>query len=221
MKRVIRHLHNERGNMTIFVMTIFFFMLLVMFTLLFNLSAVFVDKEVAANSAQQVSLTATQVVYKQAKEAIHTYDLSIENLANPVKIWPMVEAAEQSIRAANPDWSPSEVRYQAIDNVLLYAMPTYPSLEGYVALGMQQAYLEIPALAGEILERNKATRAGSYVKVFNSDRRIEVRTSVRYESNTFGLEFMPEHVEQVYQTGESRRIGFAEALNWSGGSISL
>lgn len=221
MKRVIRHLHNERGNMTIFVMTIFFFLLLVMFTLLFNLSAVFVDKEVAANSAQQVSLAATQVIYKQAEEAIHLYDQSIEKLMNPVPIWPMVETAEQSIRAANPDWSQSEVRYQAIDNVLVYAMPTYPSLKGYVMVGMEQASRDIPALAGEILESNKATRAGSYVKMFNSERRIEVRTSVRYESKTFGLDFMPEHVEQVYQTGESRRIGFVANLGWPDGSISL
>lgn len=221
MKRVIRHLRNERGNMTIFVMTIFIFLLFVMFTLLFNLSAVFVDKEVAANSAQQVSLTATQVIYKHVEEAIHLYDISIENLVNPVKIWPMVEAAEQSIRAANPDWSASEVRYQAIDNVLVYAMPTYPSLQGYVMLGVEQASLRIPALAGEILERNKATRAGSYVKMFNSERRIEVRTSVRNESKTFGLDFMPEHVEQVYQTGESRRIGFIANLGWPDGSISL
>ncbi|MDF2682280.1 MAG: hypothetical protein K0R47_3470 [Brevibacillus sp.] len=221
MQLVIRHLRNERGNMTIFVMTIFFFMLLIIFTLLFNFSTVFVDKEVAANSAQQVSLTATQIIYKEMEEAIHKYDLSIKSLVDPVFIWELVETAESSIRAANPDWSHSEVRYQAIDNVLLYTMPIYPDLKMRVLFGLEQAFHEIPGVATDILDRNQATQAGSYVKLFNSDRRIEVRTSVRYESKTFGLDFMPEHVEQVYQTGESRRIGFVADLGWPDRSISL
>ncbi|QRG68220.1 TadE/TadG family type IV pilus assembly protein [Brevibacillus choshinensis] len=214
MRQAIMHVRNERGNVTILVLTIFFFLLLVIFSVLFNISTIFVDKEVAANSAQQASLAATDIIYDEAEEAIHTYDRSIKSWTDPIFIWPLVEEQMKSIQASHPDWSSSEVRFEAIDRVLLSAIPTYPTLEMYVVIGLHQASSQIPGVVTDILASNKSTLSGSSLKLFNGEDRIEVRTSVRYESKTFGLDFMPEHAEQIYQTGESRKIGFIQVTGW-------
>ncbi|MED4785105.1 TadE/TadG family type IV pilus assembly protein [Brevibacillus choshinensis] len=214
MRQSIVLLRNERGNMTILVLTVFFFMLLVIFTVLFNFSSVFVDKEVAANSAELASLAATDVIYDEVEEAIHSYDHSIVNWIDPVYIWPLVEEEMKSIEAANPDWSSSEVQFEAIDRVLLVAIPVYPDLLTHVVIGLDQASSDIPGVVTDILASNKSTLSGSSIKLFNGEDRIEVRTSVRYESKTFGMDFMPKHAEQIYQTGKSRTIGFVKVTGW-------
>lgn len=210
----MRHLREERGNVTVFVLTIFFFMVLVGFTLLFNMSTIFVDKERAANAAQQASFAATAVIYAEAEKAILAYDASMERLVDPVYIWPQVESAEESLGAAHPDWSHSEVKYQAIDEVLKENLPGNPDLFAYVQQALAEAKAQIPGLAADLIAVNEASSSGSSVQLFNGEQRIEVRTSVRYDNETFGLDFLPDFTEQVYQTGQSRRIGFVEAMGW-------
>lgn len=205
--------------MTVFVLTIFFFFSLVMFTLLFNMSTVFVDKEVAANSAQQASLGATQIVYEEAEEAIHVYDANLP--FNMVPIWEQVEMAQISLRSAHPSWSDSEILYNAIDQVLLVNLPSNSVLEGYVWQHMAVAERKIQSTVGSILSRNGAIRSGSRVKMFNGEQRIEVKTSVRYESENFGLDFLSNHRDEIEQTAEGRRIRFAEVLQWRDVHLSL
>jgi len=205
--------------MTVFVLTIFFFFSLVMFTLLFNMSTVFVDKEVAANSAQQASLGATQIVYEEAERAILAYDAFIP--INMVPVWPQVETAEISLRSAHPSWSDSEIRYNAIDQVLRANLPSNSLLHGYVRQYMAIAERKIQSTVGSILSSNGAVRSGSRVKMFNSEQRIEVRTSVRYESENFGLDFLSNHRDEIEQTAEGRRIRFAEVLGWTDVHLSL
>jgi len=214
-------MRDQRGNMTVFVLTIFFFFSLVMFTLLFNMSTVFVDKEVAANSAQQASLGATQIVYEEAEKAIRAYDASITRLINPVYIWPQVESAEMSLRSAHPSWSDSEIMYNAIDQVLSANLPSNAELHWYVRQYMWFAEDKIRSTVGSILSSNGAIRSGSRVKMFNSEQRIEVRTSVRYESENFGLDFLSNHRDEIEQTAEGRRIRFAEVLGWTDVHLSL
>lgn len=205
--------------MTVFVLTIFFFFSLVMFTLLFNMSTVFVDKEVAANSAQQASLGATQIVYEEAKRAIEVYDANLP--FNMVPISPQVEMAQISLRSAHPSWSDSEILYNAIDQVLLVNLPSNSVLEGYVWQHMAVAERKIQSTVGSILSRNGAIRSGSRVKMFNGEQRIEVKTSVRYESENFGLDFLSNHRDEIEQTAEGRRIRFAEVLQWRDVHLSL
>jgi hypothetical protein len=207
--------------MTVFVLTIFFFMSLIMFTLLFNMSTIFVDKEVASNSAQQASIAATEVVYDEMKEAIRLYDLSITHLYNPVYISPQVNEEEAYLRSAHPEWSDSEVRFNAIDRVLDRNIPGNGELYSYVNLGLVQAQSKIPEIVGEILEDNGAVRSGSVVTFLTSDLRIEVETSVRYQSETFGLEFLDTHTDEVTQTAQSRRIAFAEVMGFLRNRITL
>ncbi|MDR7318355.1 pilus assembly protein TadG-related protein [Brevibacillus nitrificans] len=214
MRQAIMYVRNERGNVTILVLTLFFFLLLVVFSVLFNISTIFVDKEAAANSAQLASLAATDILYDEVEEAIKVYDHSIKSWVDPVFIWELVEAQMETIKASHPDWSSSEVRAEAIDRVLLAAIPTYPTLEAHVLKGLHDASTKIPGVVRDILASNKSTLGGSSLKLFNGEDRIEVRTSVRYESKSFGLDFMPEHNEQIYQTGESRSIGFIKVTGW-------
>ncbi|MED1794566.1 pilus assembly protein TadG-related protein [Brevibacillus nitrificans] len=214
MRQAIMHVRNERGNVTILVLTLFFFLLLVVFSVLFNISTIFVDKEAAANSAQLASLAATDILYDEVEEAIKVYDLSIESWVDPVFIWELVEAQMDTIQASHPDWSSSEVRAEAIDRVLLAAIPTYPTLEAHVLKGLHDASTKIPGVVRDILASNKSILGGSSLKLFNGEDRIEVRTSVRYESQSFGLDFLPPHNEQIYQTGESRSIGFIKVTGW-------
>lgn len=214
MKDMKERLFDQRGNMTVFVLTIFFFFSLVMFTLLFNMSTIFVDKEVAANSAQQATLGATQIVYEEMERAIRAYDASISLLLDPVFIWPLVEIAETNVRRAFPDWSDSEVRFHAIDQVLSAHLPGNELLHDYVWRHMAIAERMIPGTVGSILSSNGAVKSGSRVKLFNSEQRIEVRTAVRYESETFGLDFLSSHHNEIEQTAEGRRIRFVEVLRW-------
>lgn len=207
--------------MTVFVLTIFFFFSLVMFTLLFNMSTIFVDKEVAANSAQQAAIGATQIVYEEMERAIHAYDDSIRLLLDPVFIWPLVEIAESHYRRAYPSWSENEVRYHAIDQVLSAYIVGNLELRAYVWRHLAIAEREIPGTVGSILSSNGAVRSGSRVKMFNSEQRIEVRTSVRYESETFGLDFLSNHQNEIEQTAEGRRIRFVEVLRWGDVHLSL
>ncbi|MGG4440740.1 Tad domain-containing protein [Brevibacillus fortis] len=213
MVRILRHLQNERGNMTIFTLTIYWFMFMLVFVALFNFSGIFVDKEQASNSAQQASIAAVRDIYEEMDEAIIKYDLSPKRYYDQDYLTPRKTAAMSSLRASHPDWSQSEIEYGAIDSVLSSALPGNLELQGYVSLGLRKASAEIPGVVATVLSRNKATLSGSSVDLFNSDNRIEVTTSVKYESESMGFDFIPAYSEQIYQTGESRRIGFIDEVN--------
>ncbi|MFI8713833.1 Tad domain-containing protein [Brevibacillus brevis] len=213
MIRILRHLQNERGNMTIFTLTIYWFMFMLVFVALFNFSTVFVDKEQASNSAQQASIAAVKDIYDEMIVAIKAYDASITRLKNPNFVWPRVEAATSQLKASHPDWAASEIKYGAIDLALNSALPGNPELQFYVYAGLQNATSRIPGVVTKVLSDNKATLTGSSIKLFNSDNRIEVTTSVKYESESMGFDFIPAYSEQIYQTGESRRIGFIDEVS--------
>ncbi|MED1784505.1 Tad domain-containing protein [Brevibacillus fortis] len=213
MVRILRHLQNERGNMTIFTLTIYWFMFMLVFVALFNFSGIFVDKEQASNSAQQASIAAVRDIYEEMDEAIIKYDLSPKRYSDQDYLTPRKTAAMSSLRASHPDWSQSEIEYGAIDSVLSSALPDNLELQGYVSLGLSKASAEIPGVVATVLSRNKATLSGLSVHLFNSDNRIEVTTSVKYESESMGFDFIPAYSEQIYQTGESRRIGFIDEVN--------
>ncbi|TKI57554.1 hypothetical protein E8L90_19995 [Brevibacillus antibioticus] len=213
MVRILRHLQNERGNMTIFTLTIYWFMFMLVFVALFNFSTIFVDKEQASNSAQQASIAAVKDIYDEMKEAIILYDASIEGLQNPDYVWIRVKAAKEKLRAAHPEWAASEIEYGAIDSALSSALPGNMQLQAYVYAGLSKVKAKIPGVVRTVLVDNKATLNGSTIKLFNSDNRIEVTTSVKYNSESMGFDFIPAYSEQIYQTGESRRIGFIDEVN--------
>ncbi|MGF9908857.1 Tad domain-containing protein [Brevibacillus porteri] len=213
MVRILRHLQNERGNMTIFTLTIYWFMFMLVFVALFNFSTVFVDKEQASNSAQQASIAAVKDIYVEMELAIEIHDASPKRYYDQNYLTPRLNAAISSLRASHPDWSHSEVKYGAIDSVLSSALPGSLELQGYVSLGLRKATAEIPGVVAKVLSDNHATLSGSSVKLFNSDNRIEVTTSVKYESESMGFDFIPAYSEQIYQTGESRRIGFIDEVS--------
>ncbi|MFS0919822.1 Tad domain-containing protein [Brevibacillus sp. 179-C 1.1 NHS] len=217
MRRLSVILGNERGNVTVFTLSVFFVMLLILFTALFNFSTVFVVKEQASNSAQQAALAAIKPIYDEMEDAIEEYDKSPNRLKNSILLGPIVDQTEDAIRASHPDWAKSEVRYEAIDQVFSSWLPANIELLGYVQSGLAKANAKVNGVVIRILEANHATLAGSKV-VFTSDDRIEVQTSVRFRSTTFDFDFMPEikHEEEVYQTGQSRQIGFLDAVpGWS------
>lgn len=213
MVRILRHLQNERGNMTIFTLTIYWFMFMLVFVALFNFSSIFVDKEQAANSAQQASIAAVKDIYDEMEVAIKLYDVSINAQFNPDYVWPKVELARDQLAAAHPDWSNSEIKYGAIDRALNSTLPGNFQLQAYVYAGLLKAKAKIPGVVRKVLVDNKATLNGSSIKLFNSDNRIEVRTSVEYNSESMGFDFLSTYSEQIYQTGESRRIGFIDEVN--------
>ncbi|MFG0213512.1 Tad domain-containing protein [Brevibacillus porteri] len=213
MVRILRHLQNERGNMTIFTLTIYWFMFMLVFVALFNFSTIFVDKEQASNSAQQASIAGVKDIYDEMKWAIRIYDLSPARYYDQDYLTPRKIAAESSLRASHPDWSHSEIEYGAIDSVLSSALPGNAELQRYVSLGLSNAASQIPGVVAKVLSDNHATLSGSSVKLFNSDNRIEVTTSVKYESESMGFDFIPAYSEQIYQTGESRRIDFIDEVN--------
>jgi len=201
-------LRDERGNMTVFVLSIFTFMMLVLFTALYNSSTVFLGKEQAMNSAQVASQGAVKSVYDAMEVAIVAYDAwAIANRLPP--IGPDVDARESSLRA-NPDLAASEARYTAIDQVLSDELGSKPMLMTFVMTGLAEARLEIPGHVTYILHENDATLKN--LDVFNGDDRIEVTAAVDYESDNMGFEFLSTYRDEIVQTGESRKIGFLVAV---------
>lgn len=222
MKNIIGYIRNERGNVTILSISFFFVIMLILFMALFNLSTVFAFKEQASNVAQQAALAAIKPVYDEMETAMERYDASPMRVYDERYILPAVKLAESSIRASHWDWAQSEVRYAAIDQVLGNWLPANPELLGFVTAGLTAAQAEIPGVVTKILNENHATVSGSIVVIFNAEQRVEVQTSARFRSTTFDFPFMPDpqHEEEVYQTAQSRQIGFLDAVGgW--GSISL
>ena len=201
-------MRDERGNMTVFVLSIFTFMLLILFTALYNFSSVFVGKEQAMNSAQAASQGAVKSVYDAMEVAIDLYDAyAIANRLPPIE--PDVDARESSLRA-NPDLAASEARYTAIDQVLSDELGSKPMLMTFVMTGLAEARLEIPGVVTYILHENDASLKN--LDVFNGDDRIEVTAAVDYESDNMGFEFLSTYRDEIVQTGESRKIGFLVAV---------
>ncbi|MBG9943263.1 Tad domain-containing protein [Brevibacillus formosus] len=213
MVRILRHLQNERGNMTIFTLTIYWFMFMLVFVALFNFSTIFVDKEQASNSAQQASIAAVKDIYDEMDVAIRIYDASPNRYYDQNYLTIKLEAAKIQMRASHPDWSQSEIEFGAIDSVLSNELPGSVELQTIVYACLQTATAKIPGVVANVLSDNKATLSGSSVQLFNSDNRIEVKTSVKYESESMGFDFIPAYSEQIYQTGESRRIGFIDEVS--------
>lgn len=215
-------LSDQRGNMTIFTLTIFLFFLLVFFVALFNFSAVFVDKEKAANSAQLASLAATRDVYEQMEIAIDNYDRAIATMQNPVFLNPIVASTEAALRASHPHWAESEVRFEAIDDVLADWLPGNGLLQGFVLQGLMVAETKAYGAVRFVLSQNGATLPGSTIRMFTGDHRIEVETSVRFQSESMGFDFLPAFSEKIYQKGQSRQIRFIGAVSgWLSQGISF
>ncbi|USG65674.1 pilus assembly protein TadG-related protein [Brevibacillus ruminantium] len=207
--RVFSVLKEERGNMLVFSLTIFTFMLLVMFAAVYNFSTVFVGKDKAMNSAQQASIGAIKSVYDAMEEAILAYDAwASVNFVPPIS--PDVDERERALRSANRDWASSEVRYTAIDQIFTEQLGSRPMLASFVMAGLARAKAEIPGVVAYILGENNASL--EYVTTFNGDDRIEVEASIQYRVDKLGLDFFPNYSEKIVQTGESRRIGFLRAL---------
>ncbi|RAT97984.1 Tad domain-containing protein [Brevibacillus sp. Leaf182] len=213
MARILRHLQNERGNMTIFTLTIYWFMFMLVFVALFNFSTIFVDKEQASNSAQQASIAAVKDIYDEMEWAIKIHDASPQRYYDQNYLTLKLGAAKSQMRASHADWSQSEIEYGAIDLVLSNELPSNVELQTYVYAGLQTATAKITGVVAKVLSDNNATLSGSSVQLFNSDNRIEVTTSVKYESESMGFDFIPAYSEQIYQTGESRRIGFIDEVS--------
>lgn len=202
-------IRDERGNVTVFSLSIFTMMLLILFTALYNFSTVFVGKEQAMNSAQQASQGAVKSIYEQMEIAIEKYDAwaSINRLP---PISPDVDRRENMLRAANPDWADSEVRYTAIDQVLRDEVRSKRKLYTFVTEGLINARLEIQGIVPYILHENDASLKN--LDVFNGDGRVEVTATVDYESDNMGFEFLSTYKDKIEQTGESRKIGFLDGL---------
>ncbi|UFJ39239.1 hypothetical protein LOK74_14290 [Brevibacillus humidisoli] len=214
-KQLFVLLREERGNITIFSMTIFYFMIFTLFVALFNFSTVFVDKQQAANTAQQATFAATKAVYEEIEDAIDRYDRSIARLEDPVFIWPLVQKEKAQLRSRHTGWADSEIHYAAIDNVLSSMLPGNLELQAYVSAGLLASRAKVKQAVHTILAENGASQSDYTIKMFTSDDRIEVKAAVEYESVTFGLEFMPSYEEQVYQTAQSRQVGFLDAVGFS------
>ncbi len=164
------------------------------------------------NIAQQASQAALKDIYTAAENAILLYDSAIALPQGLPPVMAEVELEEMALRISKPDWADSEVHYTAIDNVLGEGMPA--ELEVLLRAGLLGAEFQVRGAVGKILRDNKATLEGSTVHL-NSDNRIEVKTSVRYETEPLGFDFMPKYSEQIYQIGESRQIGFNHSINWA------
>lgn len=222
MNRLKMRLCDQRGNMTIFTLTIFMFFFFVFFVALFNFSSVFVDKEKAANSAQLASLAATRDVYEQMEIAINNYDQAIATMLDPVFLNPIVQSTAATLRATHPHWAESEVQFEAIDEVLADWLPGNGLLQGFVLQGLIVAETKASGAVSYVLSQNGATLSGSTVRMFTGDHRIEVETSVRFQSESMGFDFLPAFSEKIYQKGQSRQIRFIGAVSgWQSHSISF
>ncbi|WLR52596.1 Tad domain-containing protein [Bacillus tianshenii] len=204
-------IRNEKGNVTIFVLSVFFLLMIIVFFVLLNFAKVFIDKQQASNSADQASLAATKLIYDKTEEAIKDYDLyAILNPLDPyVPIGPDISLKEQQLKGMHPNWSKNEIRYAAIDDILTVELSSNVKLQSFILAGLQSASSEMKGTVNRIITDNGATPAGTTIDMFAKER-VEVKTSVRYETIKDEEGVIPHFEEQVFQIGKSREIDFVD-----------
>lgn len=215
MKRLRKLYQDESGGMSLLMMAVVFFGIL-MFVLLLNFIKVFAVDNQANTAAQQGSLAATGVVYKQAMNVIERYSYPCGD-----DICFLIEDYHKEKRALSGEsLSENEKHRKAIDKTLLNRMSRDATLKRQIRLAMQRATAEIPGVVKNVIRKNNAKVSDTKIKIFNNKNRIEVITSAEFESSEVPG-FMRKMKEDLPQIGMGVEVPFIQVLNWPSRTLQL
>lgn len=212
-----QHIQNERGSMailTVWTLTIVAIMLI----LVVNIAKLYVVKEQAALAAEQASIAASSVVVEEVKQVVDHY---IDPDAPPgAKTLKEKVTEQRNMLIGHHGMTASEAYVEAL-NVVLPQEATYDSdLRDELVDAMNSAVYRMPSVVGNIITENHGKRSDTTIYVLNSQQRIEVETTVRFEKSHYSGMHLGQD-EDVPQKGMGPELRFVSSLPWSSPPIQL
>ncbi|WP_088102665.1 pilus assembly protein TadG-related protein [Halalkalibacter urbisdiaboli] len=204
-------IHSEEGNISLVVIASMGAMI-VMFLIIFSMANAFLVKGKATNSAEQASITATAEMYRAIKEAIAEYDAQLtldDVLAETLQ--EKIDRHKQSIVRPISD---SEKERIAMNEVLSSELRVYNiQLQMILRNKMSSAVQNATDAAKRVILANGGETNGGKLIFFNSDYRIEVHASARFESFIFDS-LLEESQRNMMDEGFGPALSFVEYLTW-------
>lgn len=231
-------LHNERGNITLFLLGMISIMF-ILFMVIINFAKVYAVKEKSFTTSQQASLSATAEFYERIWNVVAEFDeIDEENLppepdpdeenppeVNPitkVKIKVKVSLKEDELRARyGSEKSENEIHIDAIDEVLAEELNTGLGKRRLRQVLTEQYESRIkPAVidkARNVILANGGKLEQAEIALFH-DNRIYIKAANEFQGQG---KYLDGFKEKVFQTGAGPEIGFISELGISDETISL
>lgn len=219
----MNNLQNERGNASLYLLWLLGIVAII-FVLTINLVKVYVVKEHANLAVEQAALAGTSVLLEKTKKAVSEFDnsttinplyvsdvalqrltdhgKSVENLIDEKKAELMdggMDEADAYIKAAN--------------NILPVRVDRHPYLKMKLreSLGHSStdAYYIFASTVQEIISQNGARTEDTEMKFSNDDWRIEVKSTVRFETISDNR-YISKFIEDIPQKGYGPTLTYLE-----------
>ena len=211
----MKQLKNEKGNTTIFIISLFGVFLL-MFMVIFSAANVFIEKQHASNNAEQASIVASGIVLDSLEEAISDYDSWLILKLAEIPVDPAVEDLEplgdrvQSVMNSLPNkYTKLEKKHLAVNQVVRDELNSgNPFFSSYVSGELGSAEASIIFEVTNNIADNSGVVSGTKIKL-NSDHRIEVETSIKNKALLIDKDIT------LKQKGKGPTFEFAEAMGWN------
>ena len=213
-------LKNEKGNTTLFMISLFGIFLL-MFLLILSFANIFIEKEHASNNAEQASIVASGILLDKLEAAIVEYDswlvLQLAKVPIPTTIEdlkPLGEQVEEEKGRLPFTLTDTEKKHQAINQVIKEELNSGNIfLPAFLNSELGHAEAEIRhAVSGNIAENNGEVTETTIV--LNENNRIEVETATKYKAFKYD-EYFSDSQRLIKQTGQGPTFDFADAMGWS------
>lgn len=211
----MKHLKEEKGNTTLFMIS-FFGIFALMFMMIANFANVLIEKQHASNNAEQASLVATVIILDALDTAINEYDQEVLRrlLEDPdLDLEKLREKVEAEMNALPVKYKGNERKHIAINNVLKRELPGNGLLQEKVSAELNSAENQISFEVGSNIRKNNGKVEETTI-FLNDKNRIEVETSTRYKAVKFD-EYFSENQRYIKQTGQGPSFDFAESMSWN------
>ncbi len=214
-------IHNERGSGLFF--TMFYIMIFgIALILILNIALVFMEKGQANIAAEQASLAATSVIYKEVIPIVNSHVKIIEvkdadgNIIEIIKE-PLIDKfniVKISIGNANSELSHNEVDFLAANKVLIQEIPDDEELSNKISGALSSAKSKISSVVERIIRDNGGKDSPTeYDWFLNEHNRIEVLAKSEFEAvHHNGINFGSDN--DISQRGEGPTISLFEIISW-------
>ncbi|WP_345242936.1 Tad domain-containing protein [Pontibacillus salipaludis] len=208
----MKHLKEEDGSITIFVIGILALMM-VLFVFVMNLSSVLAVKDQANTTSQQASLAATSVLYEEVQNLIGDYEEdTFEGKVNSFfeEFDEKVEERKDDLRrnGSYSEWTNHELRLEAIDQVLeeeLDKPASRAKLREYFDDEMDEIIRKMRQKAKASISANGGSLEEAEMKIDNN--RIYVRASNEFQSTGF-KRVLADLKENIFRSSAGPKINF-------------
>lgn len=221
-KLIRRILNNEKGNMTLLMISILGCMLLLSVIIL-NFSKVLAVKEQADTTTQQASLAASSVIYDHIEESINEYDREAF-LLNPLRK-PLSKKVEDWQRKLSRDskyreYSENEINTEAIDLAIKEEFSSDQSslLRSILDNNLKELEPQMMSVAREVIQENKGKLDGAEMRFEHN--RIYIKAANEFKATKYDTLLEGFH-KKLYQESAGPEIDFLSELSIWKNTISL